>query len=824
MEATSITVRVGDELVRHDVYVDRETGLDVDLQTGEFRSREETEAMVREVYTVGKEALGSDLDRYNRWLRGGGAKKEKAMFGGGDVVGKKVRRPLLHNARQIQSSSRVEEIDDDDEDERSRDRDRVSNEAARAIKTAVEGQPSSARGGEPASRGSRTAVAFSAADAERRRVQGNDAMTRGNVHAAVEHYTAGLLACLDAAGGHPQSSSAWESAAIGRREDRGIASLLRRADHSCASSHDDDLFLLVATLLSNRAEANLKLSRAEAALSDAHRALRFPPLSAGRLAITIASRLKTAALPPPSLREKTAARVVRALIALQRRVEAERLVQQCIQEFGHSPDWGARARDAAAIPALILTRLAADAIPGTCPHVPVAVQCNLHTSPWREIASLIDESSHCSSDPPLRSPAVVEANQPPTANLDPVLAFVSGEIDDLRAATTQVLNRRTFVGGAATVTATTEHRDDDDAGTRRCRSIDQALASLRPLPQLLRVMADHSGPAAVTRGKGIVDAIKSHASLIEPVVDLTREGDAARLDALWAASIAVAQWFEERQGMAREATSHAAGGAVDRSAAATTSTSRLAALIGIPLAADTVTTTTTPAQCSGSALLTTVATGPPSSTFVSDAATNNDDATAVAIMPKIEWFTFVCQVAALVPPPGEAITAELRQSHGGGSTGVEFWLLQHRFFFPYAIWRPYLELTSDNHPPDEATSSAAPQRQQDEVERAGASNRRAASRGEAALVRVTVRATIGGLDASFDDRNDPSLVDDAGLIDGDVSSSLASGSWRGRQLGVEVSLASSQAAQPGGGNDAPRCRRFAVLSTSFPDRHPWNVW
>lgn len=64
-----LRVRVNDEIVVHSVYVDSETGLDVDEATGSFRTREESLALIQDVYTIGRASCESDLDRYNRWIR-----------------------------------------------------------------------------------------------------------------------------------------------------------------------------------------------------------------------------------------------------------------------------------------------------------------------------------------------------------------------------------------------------------------------------------------------------------------------------------------------------------------------------------------------------------------------------------------------------------------------------------------------------------------------------------------------------------------------------------------------------------------------------------
>jgi tetratricopeptide (TPR) repeat protein len=77
----TIGVDVGNgEFIKYVTYVDVESGLDVCPSTGRLRTREETIANVKEVYAVGREALGADLDRYNKWLAKN-SEKEKKLFG-----------------------------------------------------------------------------------------------------------------------------------------------------------------------------------------------------------------------------------------------------------------------------------------------------------------------------------------------------------------------------------------------------------------------------------------------------------------------------------------------------------------------------------------------------------------------------------------------------------------------------------------------------------------------------------------------------------------------------------------------------------------------
>lgn len=79
---TTFAVDVGGgEVVRYSVHVDPETGLDICPHSGRLMTREESIENVKEVYAVGREALGADLARYNEWIRRNPGKEEK-LFGG----------------------------------------------------------------------------------------------------------------------------------------------------------------------------------------------------------------------------------------------------------------------------------------------------------------------------------------------------------------------------------------------------------------------------------------------------------------------------------------------------------------------------------------------------------------------------------------------------------------------------------------------------------------------------------------------------------------------------------------------------------------------
>ncbi|RNF06988.1 mitochondrial import receptor subunit [Trypanosoma rangeli] len=71
VEKHMVIVSVDGERISQEVYVDASTGLDVDPQTGVFRTRAETEKLIREVYLIARDALPTELERYNKWMRGG---------------------------------------------------------------------------------------------------------------------------------------------------------------------------------------------------------------------------------------------------------------------------------------------------------------------------------------------------------------------------------------------------------------------------------------------------------------------------------------------------------------------------------------------------------------------------------------------------------------------------------------------------------------------------------------------------------------------------------------------------------------------------------
>ncbi|KAF8276102.1 mitochondrial import receptor subunit [Trypanosoma cruzi cruzi] len=71
VEKRLVTVPVDGELVSQEVYVDASTELDIDPQTGVFRTRAETEELIKEVYRIARDALPKELERYNNWMRSG---------------------------------------------------------------------------------------------------------------------------------------------------------------------------------------------------------------------------------------------------------------------------------------------------------------------------------------------------------------------------------------------------------------------------------------------------------------------------------------------------------------------------------------------------------------------------------------------------------------------------------------------------------------------------------------------------------------------------------------------------------------------------------
>lgn len=64
-----VTVNVMGDDISQEVYVDEETGMDVDTQSGVFRTREETETMIKDVYEVGRVSLRGELEKYNKWVQ-----------------------------------------------------------------------------------------------------------------------------------------------------------------------------------------------------------------------------------------------------------------------------------------------------------------------------------------------------------------------------------------------------------------------------------------------------------------------------------------------------------------------------------------------------------------------------------------------------------------------------------------------------------------------------------------------------------------------------------------------------------------------------------
>jgi hypothetical protein len=77
----TISVVIDGERISHEVYVDDETKLDIDPNTGVFRTRSESEELIREVYNIGKVSMKGELERYNKWIRSGnGRRHHNDMF------------------------------------------------------------------------------------------------------------------------------------------------------------------------------------------------------------------------------------------------------------------------------------------------------------------------------------------------------------------------------------------------------------------------------------------------------------------------------------------------------------------------------------------------------------------------------------------------------------------------------------------------------------------------------------------------------------------------------------------------------------------------
>ena len=77
----TVIVDIEGEKIAQEVYVDEQSRLDIDPNTGVFRPRAETEQLIRDVYNVGKVSLRSELERYNKWVRtADGRKQQENLF------------------------------------------------------------------------------------------------------------------------------------------------------------------------------------------------------------------------------------------------------------------------------------------------------------------------------------------------------------------------------------------------------------------------------------------------------------------------------------------------------------------------------------------------------------------------------------------------------------------------------------------------------------------------------------------------------------------------------------------------------------------------
>jgi tetratricopeptide (TPR) repeat protein len=74
----TIVVDIDGERIAHEVYLDEETNMDIDPNTGVFRTRAESEALVREVFNIGKVSMRGELERYNKWIRTGSGQKHQS--------------------------------------------------------------------------------------------------------------------------------------------------------------------------------------------------------------------------------------------------------------------------------------------------------------------------------------------------------------------------------------------------------------------------------------------------------------------------------------------------------------------------------------------------------------------------------------------------------------------------------------------------------------------------------------------------------------------------------------------------------------------------
>lgn len=86
----TVSVVVGGERISQEVYVDTQTGLDVDPHSGVFRTRKETTDHLAEVYNVGKDTMRGELERYNEWMMGRGGKRGDPMMPQSGPILKKV--------------------------------------------------------------------------------------------------------------------------------------------------------------------------------------------------------------------------------------------------------------------------------------------------------------------------------------------------------------------------------------------------------------------------------------------------------------------------------------------------------------------------------------------------------------------------------------------------------------------------------------------------------------------------------------------------------------------------------------------------------------
>lgn len=237
-----VVVDVDGTPVAQDVFVHDETGLDVDEHTGTLRTREETEALIRDVFRVGRDSLGSELERYEKWMRQGSELKNTAPLRVDDrrkLAGSSCERAMHPTSTRSERRGEVAQT-------------HSVTQRRSSCGGEVDWEEVLARG-------------------ERWKLDGNARLQAGDARQALRHYGRALAELQSLIGGSSGdgaagSTSDWVAALfVVEKEPVGVlgSSSKRADDAQCVVPRQwkESVSTLVVAVLANRAQAELSLRR-----------------------------------------------------------------------------------------------------------------------------------------------------------------------------------------------------------------------------------------------------------------------------------------------------------------------------------------------------------------------------------------------------------------------------------------------------------------------------------------------------------------------------------------------------------------------------------